>query len=236
MTAPNVTVRILPDGEALGRAAAEAVAAALADAAARQDRVTLALAGGSTPRRLYELLAGPFRDALPWDRLHIFWGDERLVPPDDEASNYAMAREALLRHVPLPPGQIHPIPTDRPAAAAAYTATLRQTFGDEGPTFDLALLGLGDDGHTASLFPGGPLPDAPWAAAVTAPARYAVRDRITLTLPALCRARRVFFLVSGEEKRAALHRVLDDADPTLPATHVRARETVTWFVDQAAAG
>ncbi len=240
---PNGAVRVLPDLEALSRAAAEALIEAMATAPEPQ-RFALALAGGGTPQRLYELLAGPYRTRVAWHRLYLFWGDERLVPPDDPASNYGAARKALLRRAPLPPDHVFPIPTAcaPPACAAAYQATLKQFFGTSEPAFDLALLGLGADGHTASLFPEN-TPQralaqeaAPWVEAVEAPPRYAVRPRITLTLQLLNRSRRVFFLVSGAEKQAPLRAILDEAGCTLPAAFVRAQEQLTWFVDEAAFG
>ena len=242
---PDPDVRVFDGLEALSRAAADALIAKMEAVLDEQERFALALAGGSTPRRLYELLAGPYRDRVPWGRLLLFWGDERYVPPDHAASNYRMACEALLNHVALQPEHLCPIPTDPPTPAIAadqYAATLRQAFSDRDTTFDVVLLGLGDDGHTASLFPENAPHEAfeqanvPWVEAVTAPERYDVRERITLTLPALNGARRVFFLVAGAEKRAALRAVLAAADPALPASHVQAREGVTWFVDEAAFG
>ena len=236
-------VRVFPDREALSQAAAERLVEVVEAALVEKDRAALALAGGSTPRRLYELLAETYRDRLPWERLALFWGDERFVPVDHPASNYRMTADALLRHVPFPPDHVFPIPTEAAspdAAADAYDATLRSFFDTSEPAFDLTLLGLGDDGHTASLFP----EDVPhthdhpsrWVEAVVAPPRYEIRPRITLTLPALNASRHVFFLVAGEEKREVLRAILDKTDPTLPAAHVRAREHLTWFVDEAAFG
>ncbi len=236
-------VLVFPDREALSRAAAERLVEVVEAVLVEKDRVALALAGGSTPRRLYEILAEAYRDRLPWNRLALFWGDERYVPADHPASNYRMAADALLRHVPLPPDHVFPIPTQAAspdAAADAYEATLRSFFDTPEPAFDLTLLGLGGDGHTASLFP----EDTPhtrddparWVEAVVAPPRYEIRPRITLTLPALNASEYVFFLVAGEGKREVLRAVLDQADPTLPAAYVRAREQLTWFVDEGAWG
>lgn len=239
-------VLVFSDREALSRTAAERLAEVVEATLATKSRVAIALAGGSTPRRLYELLAETHRDRLPWDRIYLFWGDERFVPADHPASNYRMAHDALLRHVPLPPDHVFPIPTDAasPAQAAdAYTATLRHFFDNSEPAFDLTLLGLGDDGHTASLFPENTPQTAltegdagPQVEAVVAPPRYEIRPRITLTLPAINASRHVFFLVAGEGKRDVLHTVLHDADSTLPAAFVRAQETLTWLVDKAAYG
>ena len=237
-------VLVFPDREALSRAAAERLVEVVEATLAQKKRVALALAGGSTPRRLYEVLAETYRDRLPWDRIYLFWGDERFVPQDHPASNYRMAYEALIRRLPFPPANVLPIPTDAASpeeAAAAYEVALWQFFQNPHPAFDLTLLGLGDDGHTASLFP----ENTPQAAlaeestgrqveAVVAPPRYEIRPRLTLTLPAINASRHVFFLVSGEGKRDVLHTVLHDANTTLPAAYVRAQEQVTWFVDEAA--
>ncbi len=153
---------VLPDQAALMEAVAEWM---VAEARAKEGRFALSLSGGSTPRALYELLASPrFRDRMPWARVHLFWGDERMVPPDHADSNYRMVREALLDHVPVPPAQVHPMPTDGDPAAAArrYQAELGAYYGRDvldpaRPLFDVTLLGLGDNGHTASLFPGTPV-------------------------------------------------------------------------------
>lgn len=230
---PNVAV--LSTG-----AAAEVVRIAHAAVAAR-GRFLLALSGGSTPRRLYETLAGGAGDALPWAATHLFWGDERCVPPDHPASNYGMAKAALLDHVPVPAANVHRIPAeaDSPdAAATAYEQEMRRVWGDNGtPVFDLVLLGLGADGHTASLFPGGPeLDDTErLAVAVTAPATYDPRWRISLTLPVLNAARAVLFLVAGADKRPALRALLDGkgAGP-YPAAHVRPAGVLSWYMDRAA--
>ena len=239
-------VLVFPDREALSRAAAEQLAEVVEATLVAKSRVAIALAGGSTPRRLYKILAESYRERLPWNRIHLFWGDERFVPPNHPASNYRMAYDALLRHLPAHPRRIHAMPTEAESpedAAAAYEVTLWQFFQNPQPAFDLTLLGLGDDGHTASLFP----ENTPQAAlapesvrrqveAVVAPPRYEVRRRLTLTLPALNASRHVFFLVAGEGKRDVLRTVLNDADAALPAAHVQAQEALTWFVDEAAYG
>ncbi len=140
----------------------------------------------------------------PWERVHLFWGDERYVPHDDPASNYRMARESLIAHVPIPAENVHPMPTDLPQpekAAEAYEAELRRFFGTGAPGFDLQLLGLGVEGHTASLFPGSPALEEKerWVAAVVAPAKPP--QRLTLTLPVLNQGRNTLFLVTGADKR-----------------------------------
>lgn len=248
--APSPEVRVLPDTAALYRAGAEAFAAAAAEAMAARGRFAVALSGGSTPKGLFALLAGDaaLRATVPWERLHIFWGDERPVGPDHADSNYRMAREALLAHVPIPAAQIHRIRGEAPdpaQAAAEYEATLREALGtvadgsaDAPPVFDLVLLGMGPDGHTASLFPG--------TTALAETRRLVVSnwvgkldsERITLTAPALNAARHVLFLVGGDDKAPALKSVLEGPfEPQqLPAQLIHPEAgTLTWLVDAAAA-
>lgn len=239
---PSPTVRTYPDLDALSRAAASTLTADIRETLRTHDRYTLALAGGSTPQRLYELLAKGAEGTVPWPQVHLFWGDERFVPYDHPKSNARMVADTLTNHVPIPDGNVHPIPTqtDRPeAAAAAYTDTLQQFFDDRSATFDTALLGLGEDGHTASLFPETGTPeqrrtDDAWVRAVTAPPRHDISTRLTCTLPTLNGARRAVFLVAGERKREALHAVLDRMDATMPAAQVQPREDLLWYVDAAA--
>jgi 6-phosphogluconolactonase len=243
---PAAALRRVPGAADVAGAAAEEIAAAAARAVAERGRFAIALAGGTTPRRLYELLAdpgAPFRARVPWDRTHVFFGDERHVPPDHPESNYGMAREALLAHVPA--ASVHRMRGEDPdadRAARAYESDLASFFGaDAGgppPPLDLVLLGLGPDGHTASLFPGS---DAlrerrRW---VVAPLVERLRARrITLTLPVLERAREVLFVVAGEEKAGALARALaarPGGDPP-PAALVRpATGALVWIADEAAA-
>jgi 6-phosphogluconolactonase len=178
---------------------------------------------------------------FPWDRTHWFWGDERLVPHDDPQSNFRMVAEALLRHAPVAPENIHAIPTEgmsAPACAAEYETVLKRFHGaqtpeGERPLFDLTLLGLGEDGHIASLFPGSPaLAEARrWVVPVVGESSV---DRITLTYPALEKSRVTAFLVVGERKRAVLAR-LRAGDAALPATRLRSAGEVLWFTDRAAA-
>jgi 6-phosphogluconolactonase len=233
------SIHRFPDLKTLSRAAARALVDDVQDVLATQDRYTLALAGGSTPKRLYELLASGAEGTLPWGRIHLFWGDERFVPPDDERSNHHLVRRSLLTAIDIPPENVHPVPTDAESpesAAAAYEKTLRRYFLDQESTFDTVLLGLGGDGHTASLFPETPdLGQADdWVRVVEAPPRHDVSTRLTCSLPVLNGARRAIFLVAGTRKREALRAVLDDPDPSLPATHVRPRGAVDWYVDHAA--
>lgn len=194
---------------------------------------SLALAGGATPRELYAVLGrDPFAAAMPWDRVHLFWGDERAVPQDNEHSNYPLAAPLL----PLiPDKQVHRVRGELGAeqAAADYAAALEAQFGGA-PAFDLVLLGLGGDGHTASLFPGSPALEADsYVAPAPAPDADPRVERVTLTLPALNAARRVAFLVTGRAKAAMVKRVLDGED--LPAARVRPRDELLWFLDKAAA-
>ncbi len=243
--APAAVLRV-PDAGALARAAAEAFTAAALESVAARGRFTVALSGGSTPRALYRLLADPgesFRARVPWERVHVFFGDERPVPPDHPDSNYRMAREALLGHVPA--ASVHRLRGEAPVAAAAaaeYQAELARFFAvpEEGapPALDLVLLGLGADGHTASLFPGS---DAlgerrRW---VTAPfVRRLGSHRLTLTLPVLDRAREALFLVAGADKAEAVARVLAPVagEPVPPAALVRPEAgPPRWIVDVAAA-
>ena len=210
---------------------------------AKDGNFSVALSGGSTPRDLYRLLASPeFRAQVDWPRLHLFWGDERAVPPESSESNYGMARRELLLRVPIPPSNVHRMEAEDPnigRAAHNYEATLRQflPLDDRGfPRFHLILLGLGPDGHTASLFPGSKLlRETSWVSTPLVP-KLGTR-RMTLTLPVLEAARRVVFLVAGAEKAFILREVLcERRDPPLPAQMVKPREGERLFlVDEAAA-
>jgi len=232
-------LEVLADAETL----AHRVAGWLVDlAASKSGDFAIALSGGATPRRLYQtLVTSPYREATPWSRIHWFWGDERFVPCTDSASNYHMAQEAMLAHAPVPLLNIHRIPTEGgispDAAAAAYEQDLKRFYGaarfDRArPLFDVTLLGLGPDGHTASLFPGAPALDETrrWAVAVTG---ESAEPRITLTYPALESSRQVAFLVCGSDKRAILTRLLDD-DAELPAARLRPAGPCHVFADAAA--
>ncbi len=227
--------------DTLSVGAAERVATAARVAIVRRKRFTIALAGGHTPRALYRLLATDYRDRIQWRQVVVFFGDERCVPSHNPESNYAMAAGALLSHVPIAKKNVHRIAGELAAVDAAhmYEKRLRREFPDERePTFDVLLLGVGADGHTASLFPGSRALDerARWVLPVDAPPGVTPTERITLTLPVLCRAREVFFLASGAEKQPALSRILGASDPDpLPAARVRSVERTVWFLDRAAA-
>lgn len=235
MIAPEVFT--FPDPKRLARAAAETVVEVLRHALTERGRADLMLTGGSTPRALYELLATDYAHALDWRTVDVFFSDERHVPHAHEDSNLRMARETLLDGL-VPPERVHPFPTaSTPEAdARAYEQTLRAHFGDE-PAFDLMLLGMGEDGHIASLFPGIAALDETerWVVATEAPAGMPVRDRLSLTLPVLNAGRVTLFLVAGEAKRDAVAAVMRDPDRSPPAEHVTARERLLWYVDEAAA-
>ncbi len=228
----------LADPEALATHVADWL---IALARASTGRFAVALSGGSTPKRLFEILAEPARASLfPWDRTHLFWGDERFVPQDDPDSNYGMTHRALLDRVPIPPENVHPMPTTGfpSPAARAYQATLQTYYGAESldmtrPLFDVVFLGLGENGHTASLFPDTPSLNETlaWVAPVV---DHVPQPRLTLTYPAIACSRYVAFLVAGAGKRAVLRRVLDK-DRSQPAARVSSVGELIWFTDEAAA-
>jgi 6-phosphogluconolactonase len=231
---------VLADAQALAFAVADWI---LGLAIAKEGTFAIALSGGSTPRLLYKCLAeSPFRDSVPWPRMHIFWGDERFVSRTDSRSNYGMARETLLSRVPIPAQNVHPIRTegmDVEAAAVTYAHELTTFYGadrllESRPLFDVTLLGLGTDGHIASLFPDTAVLNerSRWVAAVDGVEPEA---RITLTLPALESSRHVAFLVEGEGKRAIFER-LREGDSSLPAARLRPIGEEVWFLDRSAAG
>lgn len=234
-------ISVYPDREALSRAAAALFAERAVRAVADHGRCAILLAGGETPRCTYELLAGePLRDQVPWGCLHLFWGDERSIPSEDPRSNARMAHLALLDRVPVPLGQVHPIPGDRDPRQAAeeYEALLRRFFAGVPPRFDLVFLGLGDDGHTASLFPDSPALEERerWVSAT----RRVGEDigRVTLTAPLINQAELVVFLVAGEDKATVLHEVLEEyPDPrSRPARMIRPEQgELRWLVDAPAA-
>ena len=241
-------IEVFPDREKLIQAAAEQAIQLTYQGITENGRVAIALSGGSTPRPLYALLASErYSQRIDWPRVHIFWGDERCVPPDSPESNYQMARETLLDAAPIPVSNVHRIhgEEDPEKAAAAYEKELRAFFGvnatDGSPRlgFDVILLGMGDNGHTASLFPGLP--------AVTEKQRWVMAQyvevvsmwRITLTPVVINAAKNVIFIVSGAEKAKPLHSVLEGPfqPEVLPAQIIRpAAGRLLWLVDRAAAG
>ncbi|GLI39955.1 6-phosphogluconolactonase [Geobacter hydrogenophilus] len=233
-------IRVYLDREALSLAAAELFATAAQSAVLDMGRFAVALAGGDTPRRTYEILAHePFRNRVPWEKTHVFWGDERCVPAADPRNNARMAGRALLDHVPIPDGQVHPMvcgqaPQD---TAKEYEALLRSYFPGDLPYFDLILLGLGENGHTASLFPQTPVLDERrrWVADVLLADEGMCR--LSLTVPVINQASRVVFLVSGVNKASILREVLEGSpDPhRVPASLIRPAGQLVWLVDRDAA-
>ncbi|MGU3540918.1 6-phosphogluconolactonase [Methylobacterium sp. A54F] len=233
--------QVFADADAVARAAADHLVALCADSV--EERVSVCLSGGSTPKRLYALLASEaYRDRVPWSRIHWFFGDDRVVPWDDALSNVRMVREAFGHGTPVPETHLHFIPSDLgpEAGAAAYEDTLRGFYGsgtlEPGrPLFDLVLLGLGEDGHTASLFPGKPAVDEAraWAAPVPEAGMDPRVPRISLTIPALTSARWILFLVTGPAKREPLRRLAAGED--LPAGRIGTAGQLIWLLDAAAA-
>ncbi|HVX15058.1 MAG TPA: 6-phosphogluconolactonase [Pirellulales bacterium] len=247
MGAYSPQIQVVADRDALCRAAADLFLSLSQAAVQQRGRFTVALSGGSTPRDFYALLANPdapYRGQLAWDKLFFFWGDERHVPPDHADSNYRMANEALLSKAPVPEGNIHRIQAEMPdaeMAAHAYQENLQSFFqlsGDCPPCFDLALMGLGPDGHTASLFP--------QTAALHERDRWVAANwvqklhthRITLTVPVLTRAAEILFLVAGADKATALRDVFHGPyhPDQWPAQVFRnSAGHVAWLIDQLAA-
>jgi len=234
-------IRVLSDPEALSLKAAGIFVQQAQSSVNRRGRFCVALSGGRTPGHLYEILAGPlFLNKVPWERTHIFWGDERCVPADDKKNNALMARQMLLDHVPVPPDQIHPILCHEAPAKSAehYRDLLYDFYGGGPPVFDLVLLGLGENGHTASLFPYDEIlkdQDA-WTSAVYVQEQD--MSRVTLMPAVINRARLVVFLVSGDSKASVLKEVIaGPADPfRLPAQLIRPESgELVWLADKAAA-
>jgi 6-phosphogluconolactonase len=232
---------IVPDAAALAQEAATRLLARLAEP---RERLAVALTGGSSPEGLYRLLASePYRSQIPWQRVHWFWGDDRFVPQSDERSNAGAARRLFLDRVPAPPETVHAIPTDAAnvdEAARRYEAELRAFYGadqlDPGrPLFDVVLMGVGSDGHTASLFPGQPQVDETrrWVVGVPQAGLEPFVPRVSLTLPALASTRDMLFLVTGRGKREILSRLLSGAD--LPAARAHSQGDLVWLVDRDAA-
>lgn len=241
VAAMDAEIVVVPDAETLAHEAARLIAELAREAVAFRDRFSVALSGGSTPGRLYSLLAGePYRAQVPWEQVHLFWGDERCVPPEDPGSNFRLAQEKLIAHVPIPPENVHRVRGELGAQAAAqnYEQTLEDFFCGPRPRLDLVLLGLGEDGHTASLFPGSSL--LAETERLVAPTRALYQDRpaerVTLTLPAINAARQVLFLVAGSDKAKAVQAVIEGPAGQLPAQHIRPTAgQLTWLLDAPAA-
>ncbi len=240
-----MSIEILPDGDALALRTADLFALAAQEAAAARGRFAVALCGGETPGAFYRLLARQqFSQKVPWRRVQLYWGDERCVPPDDPQSNYGMARDSFIKHVPIADANVHRMHgEDSPEEAAqAYDAELRGLAAQarphvDVPVFDLVLLGLGTDGHTASLFPHSDAlaVEDRFSVATTAPDGS---SRITVTAPVVNAARRVWFLVSGAKKAGMVAEVIEGlrVPMAVPAQGVApVHGTLTWFLDEAAA-
>ena len=241
---PEPDILVLDDP---AREAADFIAGILSAAAGQKGVASFVLAGGGTPLALYRSLASPlYRQAVPWGKVHFFWGDERLVPPDDPGSNFAAAGNAFLEPLSIPPGNIHRIEgglapheaaADYAARLSAWAADFDPGAPNPWPRFDLVLLGLGEDGHTASLFPGSPvMVDSP-VMAVTADYQGRPAGRVTLTPPVFNDAHAVYFLVSGANKAEAVYQTLySDDSVRFPAQRIRPADgQVTWLLDRAAA-
>ena len=240
----KLNTRILPDLTSLSRAVLEETFAIIQEAIAKRGRFAIALSGGHTPEKMFSLWSetAQYRDKTPWDRIHLFWSDERYVPENDPLSNYHMVRETLISHVPIPAENAHPVPTNLSPpeeCARAYEADLLKFFGAEPPAFDVQLLGLGPEGHTASLFPGSAALEEKlrWVAAVRVPAEPP--QRITFTPVVLNFGRNTFFLVAGENKRDILSAIRQEPNAETsqyPAIRIHPANPPVWFLDAAAAG
>ncbi|HEV2483129.1 MAG TPA: 6-phosphogluconolactonase [Puia sp.] len=228
------------DGEALSQAAAGWIAGRIGATLKTADRFTIALSGGSTPKRLHQILAAsPYKEQIDWSKLHVFWGDERAVPFEDDRNNAKMAYDTLLNFVPVPAAQIHVMRTDiTPEESASEYEKLLHRYFDKTPfSFDLVLLGMGDDGHTLSLFPGMPIvhEEKAWAKSFWLPAQD--MSRITITRTITNKSAAVAFLTAGAAKAHALKEVLEGAyDPDkYPSQEIKPKGELHWFVDEAAA-
>ena len=242
---------VAEDEADLARRAADRLSELMAESISTRGSAVVSLTGGTTPKRLYELLADPeqpWRGRVDWPRVHLFWGDERHVPPDDKDSNYGMAKRALIDRVPIPPANVHRIGGEIPDAATAareYADEMRKGFaaaGRQDRTFDVMLLGVGDDAHIASIFPGSPLLErSPLAARQDVTAVWAAHLdawRITLTPQALLDARTIVMLVAGERKADAVHAAIEGPLDVArwPAQLLRrADDRLEWTIDRAAA-
>lgn len=239
MTAAAFDLRVFPGPEALSHAAADLVNSLVYNSQPGK-KFTVALSGGSTPRPLYSILgSSPYRDAVPWQRVHFFWADERCVPPDHSESNYNMARETLLSRLTLPEDHIHRIRGEAGAvtAAALYEKELINFFGaDETPRFDLILLGTGNDGHTASLFPGTAALEEKVRLVLPVHPESTGPDRVTLTLPVLNNAAHIIFLAAGSEKSGVVYDIVEQGNrKKYPAGMIHPiHGRLTWMVDREA--
>jgi len=240
--ARGVRVQILPDLEAISHQAVSLFIKISKTSFGERDRFVVALSGGTTPRRFYSLIGSPlYREEVDWSRVHLFWVDERCVPEEDEASNFKLVFDTLLSVVPIPRENIHPMRAGEgpDQGAGEYEKEMKKFFGESGsPVFDLVLLGVGEDGHTASLFPGSDLIQE--RSRLVAPVYLGEpkKDRITLTLPVLNQARHILFLVAGHSKAEVVRAILgkEGHQEGYPAGLVHpVRGQVTWLIDEEAA-
>lgn len=242
----KMDTKIFADIDALSRGALDELLRIMHESVQQRGRFAIELSGDHTPEKLYRLWADTERQnpRTPWEKVHLFWGDERYVGKEDPLSNYRMTNESLIAQVPIPAANVHRMPgqddfATPESAAQEYEAELRRFFGSAPPAVDLQLLGLGGEGHTASLFPGSPALEEKqrWVMAVEAPAKPP--RRLTLTPVVLNQARNTFFLVAGSGKReiiAALKAEREPGTSQYPAARIRPSGPVIWFLDQAAAG
>ena len=238
----NSALRVFAELESLSRSAAQKIVEASVEAVSARGSFLLVLNGGGTPTRLFQLLGAEYRDQITWSKTHIFWGDERCVPPEDHESNYGQSWNILLSRVDLPASNIHRIKGElEPSEAANDYALILKQFAStplDWPRFDLVLLGMGDDGHTASLFPGSEVNVSAPIIAVTAQYENRPASRLTLTPLVFNSARRIIFLVSGKSKSQTLASVLygEYQPENLPAQRIRPTDgDLIWMVDQLAA-
>jgi len=242
MSLNEAHVQVFPTPAALSYGAAEKISSVLSAAHMRGGVVSLVLSGGSTPRVVYELLASQgYQKRIDWSRLHVFWGDERCVAPESPESNYRMAHQALLREVPIPPHHIHRIRGELPPAEAsrAYEVELHNVYGMAPggiPHLTLVLLGIGEDGHTASLFPGSTAIGETQRLVAETFVQRLTTWRVTMTFPLLNQAELILFLVTGPTKAAIIRSVYRDERPDLPAARIaRRRGETLWYIDRDAA-
>lgn len=238
----NPQLRIFHDFERLSRHAANLFSEQSNRAIAERNRLLVALNGGGTPERLFQLLGSDYREQIEWSKAHIFWGDERCVPSTEEGSNYRQAYESLLSKVAIPQSNIHRVPGELdPTSASKQYAEVLKSFSDEGfdfPRFDLVYLGMGEDGHTASLFPGSPVEAHQPVIAVTANYQDRPAHRVTLTQTVFNQARMIVFMVTGEKKAETLAEVLSDRyNPAqYPAQRIDPKDgQLIWLLDDSAA-
>ncbi len=234
----NTIKTVWPDALSLAHAVAHFIVTESNKAILSKPFFTIALSGGSTPKLLFELLAkAPYRNNIPWKKIIFTFGDERFVPPTNEESNFKMATEALLKNVPVPKKNILAVPTlkNSPATAAKlYRQALKKYVNKKAP-LDLVLLGIGEEGHTASIFPGSPLlEDKNWVKEIWVKEKN--MDRISFTMPFIQQANNVAFLVSGASKAAIVKKIFSSSGRDLPAARVTAKKNLFWFLDEAAAG